>query len=249
LGTAKVFGFSLSKERHGTSAIIVGRVSLNHFLGRHTIKPFVQVAASTSSFGVCRHGKRTKMFVAVAIAGIILLMISMGRWIIGPIDVAARSVRAPAKLFAVDLLGLAVLLLVAALPAVWLLQLNEKALQALIRIAAMILGAVLCTAAMAIWFASSRALSRAGVVLPLKRIVFAVVLLPCTVLCLVVVGMINLALVGWLSDKVDPRLWFNLGMLLVVNLVAVGCVFGGHVLTRWILANPVLGHKSAIPPS
>lgn len=184
----------------------------------------------------------TGLIFLAAIVGAFCFMGFIGYSIIGPMDRAARNVRAPPQFFTVDLFGLVLLLQFATAPSAWMMQATDDLWNT-----AIFIGALAWVATISIWWASIRSLSRAGVGRPLKRLVFSTVILPFTLACIMGVGMGNIALISWVAREWDAPGWLKVGVVIIVNLFATALIYAGRRTTLWILANPTLGQNSAAP--
>ena len=173
----------------------------------------------------------SEVFPLTAVLLGIVMIVLLAHWIVGPMDRAVRNVGATRQFFVIDLFGLAVLLQVATVPSAWLRE-TTAGDEFVITLA------VLCWGASALlWWFAVDALSRAGVRHNGKRLVFTLLVLPGTQIC--VPG----AVAGNLALSFQGKLWlgalplvvllvgtFNLGLLLLA--------YAGRRVTLWVLANP-----------
>jgi hypothetical protein len=174
-------------------------------------------------------------FIAIigAIAVGVSLVGAVGTWIVGPMDKAARNIRAPTQFYVTDAFGLALLLQLATLVPAWMIRNSMEAT------ASFFVGALLWGATAVIWWASIGAMSRAGVRKLSKRFVFSVVVLPLALGCIMGPIIITGLLVGAVGRIAEhPAEWPSAALLAGAEVLVFGLAYVGRRATLWVLSDP-----------
>lgn len=169
-----------------------------------------------------------KALVILAIGGLVsvpVLLVLVGKWIVGPLDVAARKSQAPIRFQMSDLLTLAAQLQVALMLPIYIADSGLREMS--IGIGALIIGSV------TVWWAGCvTALSRAGVVSGWKRAAFILVALPAALggLALMIVLNANSLRLALAGDGLRST------MLLIINVLAIVGFYGARRVTLWVIS-------------
>lgn len=167
------------------------------------------------------------------ICGAFLMLGLLGKWIVGPMDRAARDVAAPTQFFMTDIVGLVLLLQIVTLLPAWIMHADADESNR-----AYAAGAFCWLAAGALWWASIESLSRAGVRRRWKRVLFSIFVLPLALASTFTAVVGNLVLIFWVTEQQTPSLLVLLPVGL--NVVIATAAYGGRLMTLWVLANPVV---------
>jgi hypothetical protein len=165
--------------------------------------------------------------------GVPLLLIFIGvtaaRWVLGPLDRAAKNHQHPRQFTLADFLCLFVQIqLTLAGPALAFRQMEDKATVA--KIAAVIIGLVLL-----VWWTGVRTLSRAGVHDTLGRALTLTVAIPFGYAFSIAVSILPIGVVASLADGPRPNLALA-GILFLAELAIILLVIALGYMTRRILA-------------
>jgi hypothetical protein len=163
------------------------------------------------------------------LVGTFVPIVLIGRWILGPIDRAARSREAPVRFSIGDFLCL---FLAVQIPLTVIYQFvgeDERPLYWLFTIITWIMAPI-------IWFACARALSKAGVTANKHRVVFLGLVMPVVYYALVPFVILTIFGVGSLMTEsaADTR---QTAWLVAAWLALVGMFFACGLFTRWIVSH------------
>jgi hypothetical protein len=166
------------------------------------------------------------VMIAIAVAtGTPLGTFVVARWIVGPVDDAAKARQAPARFYMIDALAFLTLFQAALVFPTWAHR--EGVTELAIPIGVMIVGA-----AGAFWVGAIRALSRAGVHQALRRAIFVLLVLPAA-------GFGNFAVAGLaLGCMASADRGESLASLLcfAAMISLVPALFFTRRVTLWVLA-------------
>jgi len=143
------------------------------------------------------------------------------KWVLGPLDRAARGRRGPTQFFLADMFSLFVLVQV---PLAMILG-NARGLEAPSILALTVTAGVLVAGAGSVWWFGVRTLSRAGIGVVWQRFI-------------VVSAVIPVAFVGSLSVVFLPLFAMGLGniWLILVEIIVICVLYGLGRFVRWIVA-------------
>jgi hypothetical protein len=151
----------------------------------------------------------------------------VAKWIVGPVDDAARARSAPARFYMIDALAFITLFQVALVFPTWALREGvEKQL-------VWPLGLLITGAAVAFWVGAIRALSRAGVHQSLRRAIFVLFVLPAAGAGNFAVAGLAIGCVGNASER--KYMWSV--VCGVAAVVLIGVLIASRRLTFWVLAD------------
>jgi hypothetical protein len=154
-------------------------------------------------------------------------IVIIGRWILGPIDRAARSREAPVRFSIGDFLCL---FLAVQIPLTLIYQFvgeDERPVYWLFTIITWIIAPV-------IWFACAQSLSKAGVSASKHRLLFLGLIMPIVYYALVPFVFITVVSIGSLAAG-EPVDLGNTGWLVAAWLALVGVFFLSGLFTRWMV--------------
>lgn len=151
----------------------------------------------------------------------------VAKWIVGPVDDAARAHSAPARFYMIDALAFITLFQVALVFPTWAMREGvEKQL-------VWPLGLLITGAAVAFWVGAIRALSRAGVHQALRRAIFVLFVLPAAGAGNFLVAGLAIGCLGNASQQ--EYLWSVVCGVAAVALI--GFLIVARRITFWVLAD------------
>jgi hypothetical protein len=186
-----------------------------------------------------------------AFAGLVLAVVSfalLGVWILGPVNAAGGSLRAPTRFLLTDFIWLMLQLQMLLAIAVQLLA------EAMPRRAFLIALGLLSLPVIVLWAASVSVVSRAGITRPLKRAAVVMVLVPGTLgvmmaLPFLLVGAVMCAVS--LAQEHDPwpawSPWWHGPLILVGAVAGVAAAFALRWISFWVLSGPVASSGTPAP--